>query len=220
MSKPAPNTLQNLDINLMPTNDGQGNIAIITHWLLGVGRYLIIITEIIALLIFALSVKFTIDKNNLKESIENKKAIIDTRSADETLFRNYQAKVEKIGDLITNHSNTYSFYTDLLVLLPADAVLDDLKLEENKLTLSGSLPNPGALQNLISQLNNSQKFSELGITNLSVPTSEQPFYLFSASATLKPGVVQFGLENFTLNRQAAVIITPGGNSPWSPTPDW
>ncbi len=193
MAKTA-HTLQNLDINLIPTSDGQGSAAILVHWLLGVGRTLVIVTEIVALVIFALSVKFTIDKNNLKESIVDKKAIIDTKASSENLFRNYQAKVERIGDLLDSHSNSYSFYADLLTLLPSDALLDEIKLEGGKLTISGSLPNPGSLQTLISSLNSSQKFQELDITNLSVPTSAQPFYLFTASATLKPGIVRAGIE--------------------------
>lgn len=189
MAKPA-HSLQNLDINLIPTTSGQSNAAVLVRWLLGVGRYLLIITEVVALIIFGLSVKFTMDKNDLKESISEKKALIDSRQVDENLFRNYQAKVEKIGTLLSNHSNTYEFYADVLTLLPSDASLDEIKLDGEKLILSGSLPNPGSLQTLISSLNSSQKFSELDITNLTVPTSQQPFYLFTASALIKPGVVQ------------------------------
>ena len=194
MAKPAQATLQNLDINLIPTNDGQSNVAVIIHWLLSVGRYLIIITEIIALLIFGLSVKFTIDKNNLKEAIDTKKAAIDPLATEEDLFRNYQAKVEKISSLLKSHSNTFTFYNDLLQLLPGEALFDEIRVESGKLTLSGSLPNPTSLQTLISSLNSSEMFSELDITNLSVPTAQQPFYIFTASATLKPGVVLGGLQ--------------------------
>lgn len=211
MAKPAQANLQNLDINLIPSGDNQGNVTILVHWLLSIGRYLIIATEVVALVIFALSVKFTIDKNDLKEAIENKKAVIDNLSADEDLFRNYQAKVDKISSLLNTHSNTYSFYSDLLTLLPAEASFDEIKLEGKKLILSGSLPNPLSLQTLISSLNNSHKFDELDITNLSVPTAQQPYYLFTASATLKPGIVQTGPGT-----------TPGtaGGSQWSPTRVW
>jgi Tfp pilus assembly protein PilN len=192
MAKPAQANLQNLDINLIPTSENQGSVAVIVRWLLSVGRYLIIVTEIIALVIFGLSVKFTIDKNDLKESIDTKKAVIDTLSQDEELFRNYQQKVSQISTLIDTHSNTFSFYSDLLELLPSEAVFEEIKVENGKLTLSGSLPNPNSLQALISSLNSSEKFSELDITNLSVPTAQQPFYLFTASATLEPGVLLTG----------------------------
>lgn len=189
MAKPAPAPLENLNINLISSDEGKGNLVAVVHWLLTIGRYLIITTEVIALIIFGLSVKFTIDKNDLKEKITQQKATIDSLAIDETLFRNYQAKLQNIFSLDTSHSNTSSFYTILVSLLPFDAVLDEINLGNDKVILSGSLPNPSSLQSLISSLNSSGKFSDLDITDLTIPTAQQPYYTFTATATLKPGVL-------------------------------
>lgn len=205
MAKPAPAPLENLNINLISSDQGRGSVVAIIHWLLTVGRYLIITTEVVALIIFGLSVKFTIDKNDLKEKISNQKEELDSLAIDENLFRNYQAKLKNISTLQTTHSNTSSFYTSLVSLLPGDAVLDEINLGSNKVVLSGSLPNPSALQNLISSLNSSEKFSDLDITDLTIPTAQQPYYTFTAVATLKSGVV---LPGYTVPE---VAKTPGGS---------
>lgn len=212
MAKPAQNSVENLNINLISRDDGNGSLALLVHWLLTVGRYLIIATEIVALIIFGLSVKLTLDKNDLKTSIDSQKQAIDQAATNEDLFRTYQAKLTKIALLQKNHSNTASFYSDFITLLPADAVLDEIKLDNGRVVISGNLPNPGSLQSLISSLNSSGKFSDLDITNLTVPTAQQPYYVFTATATLKPGVVQPGYLAPT-----PVAPKPGG-AKWFPTP--
>jgi Tfp pilus assembly protein PilN len=205
MAKSAPNQLESLNINLIPTDEGNGNLAIVVHWLLTVGRYLIIATEVIALIIFGLSVKLTLDKNNLKESIDTQKQTIDQLSTNEDLFRTYQAKLTKIALLQENHSNTASFYSEFITLLPFDVVLDEIKLDGGRVVISGNLPDPGSLQSLISSLNNSGKFSDFDITNLTVPTAQQPYYVFTATTTLKPGLVHSGYLTPT-----PVAPKPGG----------
>lgn len=206
MAKPAQNPTQNLDINLISSDEGNSSIALLVHWLLSIGRYLIITTEVVALVIFAISVKLTMDKNDLKTSIDTQKQTIDQLATNEDLFRTYQAKLEKISLLQQSHSNTASFYADFISLLPADAVLDEIKLDNGRVVLSGNLPNPGSLQSLISSLNSSGKFTDFDITNLTVPTPQQPYYVFTATATLKPGVIQSGYQ------VAPATIKPVGGS--------
>lgn len=212
MAKPAQPQLPQLDINLIPTSRGQGNLVILVHWLLTVGRYLIITTEAAALIIFALGIKFTLDKNDLKGNINEQKAAIDQLAETEANFRLYQTKIERIQNLKQSHSNLSEFYTGLLQLLPDDTSFDEIRLEGGRLTMAGSLKSPSSLQALIQAVNQSEKFENLDITNLTVPSATQPFYTFTASATLKPGVVKGGLDPIAAGAGATITpaAEPGG----------
>ena len=107
-----------ININLMPKEELGGTVGDIVSWVLTVGRYLIIITEIIALATFGLSLKLTIDKNNLNKRVTIAQGTIDSKTPFEKEFRVVQNKISEIKGLRANHLNNHLVLADFNKLLP------------------------------------------------------------------------------------------------------
>ena len=171
---------QGININLMPQEEIGGTLGETIHWVLTIGRYLIIGTEIVALATFGLSLKLTIDKNNLNKSIENAQQSIDDKAGFEVEFREIQAKLNNISDLRNRHFKSYLAIEEFNNLLPEGIKLTDLSLSQTEISFSGSFPTAAQLHTLINSFNSSGKLVSLEIDELNSPSIEDPQFTFSA----------------------------------------
>jgi len=171
---------QGININLMPKEEIGGVLGETIHWVLTIGRYLIIGTEIVALATFGISLKLTIDKNNLNKSIENAQQSIDSKAGFEREFREVQAKLNNINDLRNRHFKSYLAIKEFNKLLPQGIKLTDLSISQTEISFSGSFPTAAQLHTLINSFNSSNKLISLEIDELNSPSIEDPKFTFSA----------------------------------------
>ncbi|MEX0617295.1 MAG: PilN domain-containing protein [Candidatus Woykebacteria bacterium] len=185
MARSAQKQPSELNINLMPKEELGGTFGETIHWVLTIGRYLIIATEIVALVTFGLSLKLTVDKNNLNNSIKNAQGRIDSKSEFEATFREVQKKLDNIKGLRAKHVNNYLIIQEFNRLLPEGLTLEKLELSETGVTFSGSFPTASQLQTLINSFNRSDKIHDLEITSLNSPSANNPKFTLSASAVVE-----------------------------------
>jgi len=185
---------QGININLIPQKEIGGALGETIHWVLTIGRYLIIGTEIVALATFGLSLKLTIDKNNLNKSIENAQQSIDDKSKFESEFREIQTKLNNISDLRNRHFKSYLAMEEFINLLPQGIQLTDLSLSQTEISFSGSFPRAAQLHTLINSFNRSGKLVSLEIDELNSPSTENPKFTFSAK-TLVVGAAFTGKDS-------------------------
>ncbi|MEX0622136.1 MAG: PilN domain-containing protein [Candidatus Woykebacteria bacterium] len=184
MAKAAPKPAE-ININLMPGGEKPaGTVGTAVHWALTVGRFLVILTEIIAISIFVLSIKLSTDKQGLKEDIQVLTAQVDTEAEFENEFRFVQNRINEIKGLRAAHFLNNAVIAELLKLLPRGMKLDSLEISKNQVTFSGSFRSPRELQTLISSFSQSQKIVGLNISNLEHPTEKQSDFTFSADALI------------------------------------
>jgi Tfp pilus assembly protein PilN len=184
MAKAAQKTTPEININLLPGDEPTGTLGTATHWALTVGRYLIIITEIIAIAIFILSIKLSTDKEGLREDIKSKGAQISAQKELETEFRLVQQRINEVKKQRDSHFQNNLVVADFLKLLPKGMVLETLKIEEQEISFSGSFKNPRQLQTLISAFSKSTKLVGLDISELESPSEKSKNYTFSAKALI------------------------------------
>lgn len=175
---------QEININLMPQEEVKGVFGATIKWVLGIGRYLIIGTQIIALVTFGLSLKLTIDKNSLITSIENAQSVIESKSEFEQEFRETQSKLENIGNLRSKQFKNNSVLQEFSNLLPKGMNLTSLNISEGELSFSGEFPTAAQLHTLINSFNSSAKIIGLEIAELNSPTENEPQFTFDAKATI------------------------------------
>ena len=175
---------QEININLMPQKEVGGALGATIKWALGIGRYLIIGTQIIALVAFGLSLKLTIDKNALIASIENVQSVIESKSEFEQEFREIQGKLVDIGSLRSQQFKSNSVLTEFNSLLPKGMNLTSLNISDGELTFSGEFPTAAQLHTLINSFNSSTKIVSLEIAELNSPTENEPQFTFDAKATI------------------------------------
>jgi predicted nucleic acid-binding protein len=184
MAKAAQKTTPELNINLLPGDEPSGTLGTATHWALTVGRYLIIITEIIAIAIFVLSIKLATDKQGLKEDIQSLGSRISAESKFETEFRLVQQRINEVKSQRNAHFQNNLAITDFLKLLPKGMTLQALKIGDQEISFDGSFKSPKQLQTLISAFSKSEKLVGLDIEELKSPSEKSKNYTFSAKALI------------------------------------
>ena len=186
MAKAAQKEIPELNINLLPSRGPSGTLGTAVSWTLTIGRYLIILTEIIAISIFILNIKLSTDKQNLKENIQSLSGEVSAQSDFETEFRFVQQRINEIKTERTNHFPENLVTTEFLKLLPKDMKIDSLEIRSDEITFSGSFATPDQLQTLISSFSKSDqnKFVGLDIAELNSPSEKNPLYTFKAQAAV------------------------------------
>jgi hypothetical protein len=192
MAKAAPKP-QELNINLIQKEQVTGTPSEIIHWVLTVGRYLVIATEIVALATFGLAIKFSADKNDLKQRIKLAQSEVETKAAChsedpegfcEDRFRNIQNRINKIKTVRNSQFYQNQVVTEFLDLLPNGFKLKTLEVDNEKIAFTGSFATSIQLQTLITSFSDSEKITDLDIEELVSPTNTDPNFNFKASAFL------------------------------------
>ncbi len=195
MAKAAPKS-PDFNINLLPTEGPTSTTGNAIHWILTVGRYLIILTEVIALSTFLLGIYLSQQKNNLKDSIKSKQKTIDTlQTCDpkdidafcEDRFLKIQEQIDSIATIKSAHFETNKVMTEFLALLPAQMKLENLLVEGSDISFTGKLLTEQELQTLINSFNTSRKITALDITELSKDASKDPYLKLKATAVINKG---------------------------------
>lgn len=195
MAKAAPKS-PDLNINLLPSEGPSTTTGNAIHWILTIGRYLIILTEIVALSTFLLGIYLSQQKNNLKDSIKSKQSSIeefqtcdpkDEDSFCEDRFLKIQGQIDSIASIKSNHFETNKVMSEFLTLLPQQMKLENLIIENSDISFTGKLLTEQELQTLINSFNTSRKITALDITELSKDISKDPYLRVSATALIIKG---------------------------------
>lgn len=179
-----------LNIDLLPKESLTPSSNEAVHWVLTIGRYLIIFTEVIALSTFLIGIYLSKQKSDVRDSVKSLQNQIsyyqncdkaDLTAFCEDRFRKIQNQINTVASIRDSHSQSNLVIGEFLTLLPVGIKLTDFTLDKNSLTFSGTLPTEQELQTLITSFNASKKIIALDITTLSKEASS---FKFSATATV------------------------------------
>ncbi|OGY26614.1 MAG: hypothetical protein A2Z24_02225 [Candidatus Woykebacteria bacterium RBG_16_44_10] len=192
MARAAQSETSEININLMPSPGPSGTAGEVVRWILTIGRYLIIVTEIVALIIFFVGIKLSADKNDLKEQVENLKTSVssDSNVAFEKEFREIQQKINEIKKQKTTHFPSNVVVAEFLKMLPQGMTLGSLEVKEDEVVFSGSFTSPSELQTLVAVFSESEKITGLDISDLNSPSEKNPLYTFTATANIVQSKLQ------------------------------
>ncbi len=192
MAKAAPKS-PDLNIDLLPKSTPSGASGEAVHWALTIGRYLVILTEIVALGAFLVAIWLSKEKNDLKTTIKQQQTEItqyqtcDAQDLDkfcEDRFRKVQTQIDQVVSLKNTQVENNKVFSELLTLLPVGIKLESLTLDKNQIAFTGTLPSETELQTLIKSINDSTKITGLDITSL---TKENNVLKFSATSSIQRG---------------------------------
>lgn len=185
---PAQNVKINpIQINLIPSSSdfsktSSGKIFI---WALTVGRYIVVFTELIVIMAFI--ARFTLDRQltDLHDSINQKKAIIDSAATLEADFRNLQKRLVQIETIEKSQVAYDNLLMDLARNIPVDVAVSNLTLDPGTFKFSGQALSEAGLATLTYQLRNSPKYSNIDITDVR-KVKDSPLILFNLAADYTP----------------------------------
>lgn len=155
-------------INLLPHEGWEGKpIGRLVKWALTIGRYIVILTELIVIIAFISRFKLDRDLSNLYEEIEIKQAKIRSLERFEEEFRFTQKQLKVIKDLRLRKSDYPQTLSLLASLVPVDMTLNKLELNQKGLALIGySLSEPG-LATFVKNLSQAPNFRDIRLGDVS-----------------------------------------------------
>ncbi|MBI2617443.1 hypothetical protein HYW55_04875 [Candidatus Gottesmanbacteria bacterium] len=157
-----------VNINLIIKDElGESFSGQLLKWALTYGRYTIIITQIIVLSVFFLRFKLDRDHTDLKESVAQKQAIVESVTDLEVEIRRVQDRLANIKKLSQNQEvplNVILFFQDQS---PSDTLFDSFNLNGNKLAFSASVANLRSFSFFMNVLQENKSFSEVTLSEIS-----------------------------------------------------
>lgn len=160
---------KNLKINLLPEGDFEKTpLGRFLQWLLSVGRYIVVFTELIVILAF-LS-RFYLDQKitDLNELIEQKKAIVASASVLEEEIKTANNNFLNVEAIIEKQKNYSGFLKKLNKLIPEGIKFKTFSLENKKITISAESNTSSALNVFLFWLKKSPLIEKISLEGVSI----------------------------------------------------
>lgn len=137
-----------------------------TKWALNVGRFLIILVEILAFGTFVW--RFTIDRQlvDLHDEIEQKQNLIGSLEENENRFRNLQDRLLIAKTATQNGSNNVNTLSEIVELTPPGITFNSIELTNKVIVINSNVSSVGALSNFIKNLRDNPKVNTVNIDRI------------------------------------------------------
>jgi Tfp pilus assembly protein PilN len=160
-------------IELLPQEDWEKtSFGRFLKWLLTVGRYIVIFTELIVILAFLSRFKLDRDLTDLYDQIEQKQAIIQSSADFQADFRYLQKRLATIKGLRNEQLLTMRLLEEISALTPIDVSFSDLRIQGRRASFTAEALSEAGLATFINNMKKSPRFSELSIDSLSIGAGE------------------------------------------------
>lgn len=171
-------------INLI--RDQKGNlIERIINWSLSVGRILVIITELIALIAFLW--RFGLDQQlvDFHTQIKQKQAIVKAFQKNEDEYRNLQSRLDIVSNYSTIGEKKLAIFKNILGYASTNVTLNKMSLNEGNITTEINVNSVSALSEFINSLKSDPDILSVSIDKIETKTSNAVIVV-GVSVTLKP----------------------------------
>ena len=176
---------QKRKIELIPKEDWEKKpLGRFLKWALTIGRYIVIITELIVILAFLSRFKLDRDLTNLYEEIEQKQAIIESTSNLENDFRFLQKRLAAIQNLEKTQLKAAKVLEELAGLTPVDVVFTNLSSTNEEISFSATALSEVGLATFLNNLKSSGRFENLNLSQVSIGETKELGIQFNLSAKL------------------------------------
>lgn len=156
-------------------------------WALGIGRFLVILTETVALLAFLY--RFSLDRNliDLHDGIKSKQAIVKLLKNNEDTFRNLQERLAIAKTLIETEKQTQSTFNDIISFGGNTIIFTNVVISDTQVKINAQTQSITTLKTFIDSLKSYSKISSISIDSIE-NRSASGIVLVSITATLKKSI--------------------------------
>ncbi len=156
-------------IELLPQEEWEKTFfGKLLKWLLNVGRYIVVFTELIVITAFLSRFKLDHDLTDLYEEIEQKQVIIQSSADFESDFRFLQEQLSTTKNLREEQLKTNQLLEEISELIPIDVSFSDLSISGDQASFTANALSEAGLATFIKNLRQSPRFSDLNIGSLSI----------------------------------------------------
>ncbi|HQM15603.1 MAG TPA: PilN domain-containing protein [Candidatus Woesebacteria bacterium] len=176
-------------VNLLPKDPFlETGLGQFLSWSLGVGRYIVIFTELIVIASFGS--RFVLDRKvtDLNDAIFQKQMIVQSQSQLERDFRLAQAKIQNYSQL-EQQSTLIEVFPKLQEVFPDGVRLQKLIIKSSSLSGEAVVLSNNALNAFISNFQLSPSFQDISVNKIESRENDQTGFLvqFAAGFTAQSG---------------------------------
>lgn len=178
-------TAQEKQINLLPKDKWEtGVIGKLLKWALNVGRYVVVFTELIVISAFLF--RFSLDRKltDLKEEMSQKQATVAAYGDFESSFRSVQEKLKIIKEVEEASVDVDGILFSISQITPIDTVYSSITILDGEVSLEGETLSEVGLATLLAKAQESDRFSEVVLDNVSSATEKSQAIEFRMTLTL------------------------------------
>lgn len=174
-------------INLLPKKDlDDSAVGKLLKFALTYGRYIIVGIQLIVLLAFFSRFNLDRELTDLQDSIDQKKAIVQSLSDFELEVRLIQDRLVAIKNLKQNHGLIRESMDNVKSVIPPGNALSRLNLIEGTIIITGVSQDENSLGNLLTSVNSSGRFSSVKIDRINKRSDSE---MIDFSITLSLGEI-------------------------------
>jgi len=174
---------QQKEINLLPIEEFEKTfLGRFLKWAFGVGRWIVVITDLVAILCFLSRIKLDRDLTDLGEKIKQQQAIIASFGDLEKNFRNLQKRLATIEKLEQEQVIKTALLEEISQKIPFDVSFSELTVQEGKIEIAGQSFSEEGLGNFIKAISDSS-FQQITIEKVSQKETGEINFKLSAIFT-------------------------------------
>ena len=172
-------------INLLPKEDFERTtLGRIMKWALGSFRFIVIVVEFMVIVGFLFRFYLDVQINNLDDEIQQKAALIDSKSSFEKEFRNTQKKLGFFEKITDPNNLSLASLKEVSGSVPSDIQIETFTKKGDILEITGATLNEASVAAFIDSLEGKQdKISSVELGTVSTQ-KESPLIEFSLKVSL------------------------------------
>lgn len=162
--------MDSLSINLVKGQD-KGFFDKFINWALTVGRLVVILTELVALLAFLY--RFSLDRRliDLHDQISQKQSIVKILKQKEDTYRNIQGRLALAATLTKTGQEKTQIFSDILSLAPPDFIFNNIVLSQDAVRIDASAKSVSSLASFIRDIKNYKQTSSVSLDKIENKTA-------------------------------------------------
>ncbi len=135
-------------------------------WTLTIGRLIVIITEVVAVIAFIY--RFSLDERlvNLHSAIKQKQNMVSVLKNDENKYRNLQDRIALAATFSTKATSSNQTITDIVSLIPSQIKINDLILNKDRINLDVDVTSIPSLDDFVNSLKSYRGIKSINIDNI------------------------------------------------------
>jgi hypothetical protein len=155
-------------VNLLPPSDFELSLwGRFLGWVVTIGRYVIIVTELVVIMAFLSRFKLDEDIRTLNQDVGSKKNFLESSSPSEANFRQTQARLLAVEKMLNYQWQPDEALLKLAIEIPKESKLSSLLLTSKQVVLSGYTVDENILGKMMNQIDQDEKWISIDLTNMS-----------------------------------------------------
>jgi Tfp pilus assembly protein PilN len=182
----APGKTPKTTIEFIPQEDWERtSFGKFLKWLLNIGRWIVIVTELIVIMAFLSRFKIDRDLTNLNERVKQRQAIINASSDFEKEFRSLQKRLLTIEGLQKNQIEADKILTLFTQVTPAGVQLSNFSFTEKIASLTASADSETTFAVFLKNLKEEPRLINLSIDKVFMSEEQFGRIVFNLKAEVK-----------------------------------